>query len=128
MITSYLRLRKPLFSFLKPRGPSCRCYWGFLLRSFKLDREGRASSASFTRRINSAAMAFDDCFRDRQSQTKASQQRRRPLLKHFKYFRQKVSLNSFPAVCDLKRYLFFALIKGPNGNCPAFGRELLSIF
>ena len=47
---------------------------------------------------------------------------------HFKYFRQKVRFNSLPAVCDLKRYLFFALIKGPNGNCSAFGRELLSIF
>src|SRR5439155_18188970 len=100
----------------------------FVLRSFKLDRESSAGSASFTRRINFAAMALDDCFRDRQSQTKTSQRRPRPLLKHFKYFRQKVRFNSFPAVCDLKRYLFLALIKGPDGNCPAFGRELLSIF
>src|SRR5207248_10144463 len=99
----------------------------FLLRSLKLDRKVRAGSASFTRRINFAAMALDHCFRDRQSQTKTSR-RSLLLLKHFKYFRQKVGFDSFPAVCDLKRYLFFALIKGPNGNCPAFGRELLSIF
>src|SRR5439155_2888975 len=105
-----------------------RCYWGFLVRSFKLDREGSASSTAFTRRINLAVMALDDCFRDRQPQTKTSQQRRCPLLKHLKYFRQKVRFNPFAAVCDLKRYLFFVLIKGPNGNCPAVGRELLSIF
>src|SRR6266480_6843383 len=100
---------------------------GFLLRSFKLDREGRAGSLSFAGCMNSAAVGLDNCFRDRQSQTKTSH-RLRLLLKHFKYFRQKVSFDSFPAVCNLKRYLFFALIKGPNGNCPAFGRELLSIF
>src|SRR6266700_3569541 len=100
----------------------------FVLGSFKLNSEGSATSASFTRRINFAAMALDHCFGDRQSQTQTSPRPPRALLKHFKYFRQKVGFNSFPAVCDLKRYLFFALIKGPNGNCPAFGRELLSIF
>src|SRR6266480_6556740 len=100
----------------------------FVLGSFKLNIESSATSASFTRRINFAAMTLDHCFRDRQSQTKTSPRSSQPLLKHFKYFRQKVSFNSFPAVCDLKRYLFFALIKGANGNCPAFGRELLSIF
>src|SRR5512133_2723707 len=108
-------------------GTELRMLRDFVLGSFKLDREGSASSTSFTRRINFAAMALDDCFRDRQSQTKTSQRCLRPLLKHFKYFRQKVGFDSFPAVCDLKQYLFFALIKGANGNCPAFGCELLSI-
>src|SRR5436190_10805859 len=100
---------------------------GMLGDSFKLNSERGAGSASFTRRINFAAMTLDDCFGDRQSQAKTVY-RRRPLFECFEYFWYKVRFDSFSGVCDLKENLFSSLIKRANRNCPACGRELLSIF
>src|SRR4030095_4977619 len=100
--------------------------WDFVLGSFKLDREGSASSASFARRVNSAVMPLDDCFRNRQSQTKTSQWTPRVLLKHFKYFRKKVRFNSFPAVCDLKDTFSSPSLKDRTDIVPPSGVNFLA--
>src|SRR5437764_10303667 len=130
------RLRKPSLSTrryssstalsVELRGQRCRYGSSFVLRSFKLDCEGSARSPSFARCVNLAAVALDNCIRDRQSQTKTFPGRH-SLLEGIKYFRQKIRLDSFPTVCNLKQKRFPSLIKGANRNCPAFGCEFLSI-
>ena len=95
---------------------------GVVLRDGKHRREGRALVLPRAFRGQVSAMRFDQRLADGQAETQAAQLRPLALLESIENFRQRLGVDSHPAIGNLHAQLP-VVVRGPDFEPPAFRRE-----